>query len=360
MTHPARAVALRYGGAILSVSGALTITVLTHFYSPPPRFVSHFVLIAIALTFWFAGTGPGLLALLLSCFGVTVLARHHYLTPDFPLVSFLSFFVIFSSLLILFSESQRRAQRLLREARDTVVGLEARMNERTRIARELHDTLLQSLHGLLFRFQAAKNLLPRSPAEAMEALDGAIARTEQAITESQDAITDLRPAPADQSDLGGLLMATGKELETAGNTDGTAATFGLTVEGERKSLSPILQAEVHRIARELLRNAFRHACAHRVEAEVRYGDEQLRVRIRDDGKGMDPEVLKRGRRPGHWGLLGAKERAQRIGAQLDIWSEAGAGTEVQLIIPAAMAYKNAHDRPRLKFFRRVRVDEQRF
>jgi len=233
-------------------------------------------------------------------------------------------------------------------------ALEARVDERTRIARELHDTLLQSLHGLLFRFQAARNLFSRRPGEAMEALDGSIARTEQAIAESQDAITDLRPATGDSCDLGGLLMATGKELETSGNGDSTAATFALTVEGERQTLSPILQDEVYRIGRELLRNAFRHACARRVEAEVRYDHEQLRVRVRDDGKGMDPDVLKQGSRQGHWGLPGVKERAQRIGAQLDFWSEAGAGTEVELSVPATIAYMNSHGRARFRFFRRKR------
>jgi signal transduction histidine kinase len=242
--------------------------------------------------------------------------------------------------------------RLRQVRRQFAVGLEVRVQERTRIARELHDTLLQSLHGLMFRFQAARNLFPRRPEEAMEALDQAIARTEQAITESQDAITDLRPTPTVSNDLGGLLMATGKELETTGNLEGGAATFALTVEGERQTLSPNLQDEVYRIALELLRNAFRHACARRVETEVRYDEEQLRVRIRDDGKGMDPEILKKGRRAGHWGLLGAKERAQRIGAHLDIWSEAGAGTEIQLRIPAAVAYENSHNRPRFRFFRK--------
>src|SRR5215813_9890274 len=236
--------------------------------------------------------------------------------------------------------------RLYQVQRQFNVALEARVNERTRIARELHDTLLQSLHGLLFRVQAAKNLFPARPEEAIEALDGVIVRTEQAIAESQDAITGLRPGPTASSDLGGLLMATGKELENIVNVSGAPLTFGLIVEGERKTLSPILQEEIYRIARELLRNAFRHACAHHVEAEVRYDEEQLRMRIRDDGKGMDPEVLKKGRRQGHWGLPGVKERAQQIGAQLDFWSEAGAGTEVQLSIPAKIAYKDARDRPR--------------
>jgi len=242
--------------------------------------------------------------------------------------------------------------RLRQLQRQFAAGLDARLQERNRIARELHDTLLQSLHGLLFQFQAARNLFSRRPVEAMEALDQAIGRTEQAITESQDAITDLRPTPAASTDLEELLMATGKELEATANRDGTAATFALTVEGDRQILAPILQDEVHRIALELLRNAFRHACARRVEAEVRYDEEQLRLRIRDDGKGMDPEVLTKGRRPGHWGLLGAKERAVRIGAHLDIWSEAGAGTEVQLRIPATVAYKNSHVGPRFRFFRR--------
>lgn len=237
------------------------------------------------------------------------------------------------------------------------LGLAERLKERTRIARELHDTLLQNLHGLLFRFQAARNMLPRRTEEAMEALDGAISRTEQAITESQDAITDIRPGTATESDLGELVRGAGKELETAANGDGTPPSFSVIVEGERKALSPILQAEVYRIAHELLRNSFRHACARHVEAEVRYSDDELRVRIRDDGKGMDPDVLKKGRRPGHWGLLSVKERAEQIGAHLDFWSEPGAGTEVQLTVPAAIAYKNSHDRPRFKFLRRVKVDE---
>ena len=257
--------------------------------------------------------------------------------------------------LVLWALHQLRLRQLERQF-DKV--LEARVDERTRIARELHDTLLQSLHGLLFRFQAARNLFPRRPGEAMEALDGAIARTEQAIAESQNAITDLRPATGDCCDLGGLLMATGKELETSGNAsgnaNGTATTFALTLEGERQTLPPILQAEVYRIVCEILRNAFRHACAHRVEAEVQYDVDKLRVRVRDDGKGMDPDVLKQGKRQGHWGLPGVKERAQRIGAQIDFWSKAGAGTEVQLSVPASIAYMNSHDRTRFRFFRRKR------
>ena len=226
----------------------------------------------------------------------------------------------------------------------------ARLEERTRIARELHDTLLQSFHGLLFRIQAARNMLPRRPEEAGQALDGVLTRAEEAIAESRDAIHDLRSEPAAASDLAHLLTAMGKELADAQNGKGALPNFCVTVEGERQMLSPILQDEVYRIAREVLRNAFRHAGARQIEAEIRYDARLPRVRIRDDGKGLDPEVLKEGGRPGHWGLPGIRDRAKQIGAQLDFWTEAGAGTEVQLTLPASVAYAASSKRRRPWFF----------
>ena len=101
----------------------------------------------------------------------------------------------------------------------------------------------------------------------------------------------------------------------------------------------MLQDEVYRISREVIRNAFAHAVASHIEVEIRYDQDQLRVRIRDDGKGIDPKILEDGGQPGHWGISGMRERAQRIGSRLDFWSEVGAGTEVQLTVPAAMAYE---------------------
>jgi signal transduction histidine kinase len=235
--------------------------------------------------------------------------------------------------------------------------LEARVGERTRIARELHDTLLQSLHGLMFRFQAARNMLPRRPEQGMEALDGAIARTEQAIAESRDAIRDLRSEPVAQSDLAELLTAMGQELAAFEDANREAPAFRVIVEGERRRLSPILQGEVYWIARELLRNAFQHASAHQIEAEIRYEDHQFRLRVRDDGKGVDPKVLEAGGRAGHWGLPGIRERAQKFGERLDFWSEAGAGTEVQLTVPAAVAYEKSRDGAGFRLFRKARIHE---
>jgi signal transduction histidine kinase len=97
--------------------------------------------------------------------------------------------------------------------------------------------------------------------------------------------------------------------------------------------------EVFLIAREALGNAFRHSGAQHIEAEVAYGESELQVRIRDDGRGINVEVLDAGGRPGHFGLLGMRERAEKIRAQMKIWSKAGAGTEIDLRVPAEVAYR---------------------
>lgn len=249
--------------------------------------------------------------------------------------------------------------RLRRLAWEFNMTLETRVNERTRIARDLHDTLLQSFHGLMFEFQAARNMLPRRPKEAMEVLDSAIVGTEQAIAQSRDAIQDIRSEPTAQSDLAQLLTAAGQELASSQEDNREAPVFRVIVEGERQTLSPVLQDEVYRIAREVLRNAFQHARAHLIEAEIRYDDHLLCLRIRDDGQGIDPKVQKEGRRAGHWGLPGVRERAQRIGAQLDFWSEAGAGTEVQLTVPAAVAYETSPDSSMFRLFQKAGSHEHR-
>jgi signal transduction histidine kinase len=256
--------------------------------------------------------------------------------------------------LLLWALYQLRLQQLQREFN---MMLEARVGERTRITRELHDTLLQTLHGLMFRFQAARNLLPGRTEQAMQAFDGAIARTEQAIAETRDAIQDLRSELVAQSDLAELLTAMGHELESREDANRDGPVFSVIVEGKRRRLSSILQAEVCSIARELMLNAFQHACARRIEAEIRYEDQLFRLRVRDDGKGMDPKVLEAGGRAGHWGLPGVRERAQTLGARLDLWSEAGAGTEVQLTVPAAVAYDKSRDGDGFRLFPKAKIHE---
>jgi len=215
-----------------------------------------------------------------------------------------------------------------------------RLNERTRIARELHDTILQNFQGSLLQMQAARNLLSRHPEKVAQSLDNAIDGAADAIAEGRTAIQGLRSEAMAKGDLAELLMATSQELANSGNLE-HKPVFELVEEGKKQALSVTAGNEVCRIAVEAMRNAYRHAQAHRIEAEIRYGHEVFRVRIRDDGTGIDSKVLKEGGRAGHWGLRAMQERAQRIGAQLKFWSEAGAGTEVQLTVPPSVAYKTS-------------------
>jgi signal transduction histidine kinase len=235
--------------------------------------------------------------------------------------------------------------------------LEARVGERTRIARDLHDTLLQSFHGLVFRFQAARNMLPNRSEEATQALDSALIRAEQALDESRHSIQGLRPSLSSENDLDQMLITTGQELASSNHAEGGVPHFEVIVEGERRGLPPMIKDEIGRIARELLRNAFRHAGAHEIEVELRYENDVFRMFVRDDGKGMDPKILKDGGRAGHWGLPGVQERARGIGARLEFWSEAGAGTEIRLTLPAAIAYERPQDRERFSLFRKRRIHE---
>jgi signal transduction histidine kinase len=219
------------------------------------------------------------------------------------------------------------------------IGLDARVNERTRIARELHDTLLQSFQGLMLRFQTVDEMLPTRPLDAKKALEGALDRADEAISEGRDAITDIRASTLASRDLEKSITALMTNLsEELAASNGRSVTFRVLVEGVPRAVRPTLQDEIYRIARESLRNAFRHAQAGHIETEITYS-ESLRLRFRDDGKGMDPSVIEHGGRSGHWGLPGIRERSKQIGAQLAVWSELGAGTEVELNIPGSIAYE---------------------
>jgi signal transduction histidine kinase len=232
-------------------------------------------------------------------------------------------------------------------ARAFNMRLEERVHERTRIARELHDTLLQSFHGLLFRFQAATNMLPERPSEARQRLESAIDQAARAITEGRDAVQNLRASTAISNDLAEAISTLGAELAAAHVDDAKAPppVVAVAVEGMPRDLHPILRDDIYRIAGEALRNAFRHAGARRIEVEIRYDAGKLQVRVRDDGRGIDPAMLVE-QRTGHFGLEGMRERAELIGGHVDIWSKAGFGTEVDLVIPASAAYVTSRARGR--------------
>jgi signal transduction histidine kinase len=222
---------------------------------------------------------------------------------------------------------------------------EAVTEERVRIARELHDTLLQNFHGLVLRLQRTYNLLPGRAPEAQTILASAIDDAARVITEARDTVEALRSRPVICPDLAEALEKLGQELAATQNSQ-EAASFSLDVEGEAPALDPDCRDEIYRIACEALRNAFAHARASRVEAEIRYDARHVRVRVRDDGSGIEPGVLQRAGAARHWGLKGMRERAKRIGGQLEVWSDRGAGTEVELTVPASKAYVSDRDRKR--------------
>lgn len=229
-------------------------------------------------------------------------------------------------------------------------ALDARVDERTRIARELHDTLLQSFNALLLRFQTAANLLPARPDEAKQRIENAIEQAADAITEGRDAVQELRGSGAGSIELGQAISNFGKEL-LSGCAAATAPELQVQVEGTSQPLNPIIRDEVYRIGTEALRNAVRHAGARRIEVDIRYDEQDLRLRIRDDGKGIDPDILERGHISGHWGLRGMRERAKLIGGNVEVWSQLNTGTEVELRIPATSAYLKSHA-PRWSFLSR--------
>jgi len=259
-------------------------------------------------------------------------------------------------LTLLWAAYQLRVRQLHRQFAMT---LEARVGERTRIARDLHDTLLQSFQGLVFRFQVARYHLPDRPEDASDALDSALVSADQALAEGRSAIQELRSAPFKGSNLEQMLLATGRELASSQNGKDSAPPLRVIVEGKRRVERAMIREETYRIARELLRNAYRHAHAQSIEAELRYDDDAFLLIVRDDGKGIDPKLLKDRGRAGHWGLPGMYERAEGIGARLDFWSEVGAGTEVRLTVPAAIAYEKSGDRGRFNLFRKTKIYEHR-
>jgi signal transduction histidine kinase len=217
------------------------------------------------------------------------------------------------------------------------VRLEERVAERTRIARDLHDTLLQSFQGLLPLFQVGIKKLPEGAVDSRKTLQLALDRASEAIGEGRDAIKGLRMSTTEKNDLAMAIRTIGEEF-AAGEDGQNSISFQLLVEGTPRELHPILRDEIYRLATEALRNSFRHADAKNVEVEIRYDEKYFRLRVRDDGKGIPSDVLSRDGREGHYGLPGMRERAKRVGGKLTIWTELDSGTEVELVIPGARAY----------------------
>src|SRR5262245_15964445 len=213
--------------------------------------------------------------------------------------------------------------------------LMAQMEERERIARELHDTLLQGFQGITLRVQgAAKNMPHHDPVKKM--IEDALERGDEVLREARHRVRGLRQRASSETELPERLTNCGQGL-----AKDHATGFTLAMVGTPKALEPTIQDEAYRIAAEALTNAFRHALASRIEVEIVYESSALRIRVRDDGVGVDKAVMAKGQ-PGHWGLTGMREGAKAIRDELNMWSREAAGTEVEVVIPASIAYPRQH------------------
>jgi signal transduction histidine kinase len=208
---------------------------------------------------------------------------------------------------------------------------EERLAERTRIAQELHDTLLQGFLSASMQLHVIVDQLPPdSPTQpALNRVLGLISRV---ITEGRNAVRGLRTADYDSVDFGEAFSRIKSEFPNQ-----ETVAFRVVVQGTPKALHPMIRDEIYRIGHEALTNAFRHSNAERIEAELEYGTDGLRLVVRDNGRGFDPRVLEK-KSESHWGLTGMRERAKRIGATFRVLSRAGAGTEVDLWVPSQTAF----------------------
>jgi len=222
--------------------------------------------------------------------------------------------------------------RMQRLTRLLSVRFEERLAERTRVAQDLHDTLLQGIYSASIHFDVANNRLQQdSPAKP--AVERGLGLLRQVSQEGRNALRSLRTNQPATDGLEHALSLLQKEFALPESVD-----FEVATEGESRVLRPLVRDEAYLIAREAVINAFRHAHATRINIDVHYSSRYLRIFVRDNGCGIDADLLRTGRE-GHWGLAGMRERADKVGAKLEVLSAANAGTEIQLSVPGAVAFQ---------------------
>jgi len=209
---------------------------------------------------------------------------------------------------------------------------EERLAERTRIAQDLHDTLLQGFVSASMQLHVAASHVAEG-SQARSAIDHVLQLMSRVLEEGRNAVRGLRAPATPDDDLERAFCRVQQELPVPPHIG-----FRVVVEGRPRPLHPLIRDEVYRIGREALANAVRHASAQTIELELDYAPAQLRLLVRDNGSGIDEQVLRSGR-DGHWGLSGMRERADRIGGRLKVWSRAAAGTEVELTVPGHAAFQ---------------------
>jgi signal transduction histidine kinase len=224
-------------------------------------------------------------------------------------------------------------RRMLIMARNIHARLAERLDERERIARELHDTLLQGVLSASIQLDLAEDQLPKdSPVRGL--VQSVLATLRQVTEEGRMALQGLRFRDVESNDLAKVFQRVKQEFPHK-----DTITFRVVAQGDARVVRPEIRNEVYRIGREAIVNAYLHSEAATIEVEIQYARTQLSLLVRDDGRGIDSSILQGGRH-GHWGLSGMRERSQRIGATLKLRSRLGAGTEIQLMVPGHIAFED--------------------
>ncbi len=234
--------------------------------------------------------------------------------------------------------------RLRRVTAQLHARLQERLDERARVAQALHDTLFQGFVSSSMQLHAVADEIVDQGARSK--LTRVLQRMSRIIEEGRESVSGLR-VPDDDDNLESALARDAEHFNGDRQID-----VRLAVKGHPRPLDPLVRDAVYQISREALANTFRHARAKHVEVDVEYSRDELTVRVRDDGRGMAPNIVDAGR-PGHFGLPGMRERAEQMGAVLRLWSRVGAGTEVEIHVPAKTAFPDASPR-RGRWWRRAR------
>jgi signal transduction histidine kinase/ligand-binding sensor domain-containing protein len=239
---------------------------------------------------------------------------------------------------------RRRVHYLTTQMQERV---EARAHERLRIARDLHDTLLQGIQGLVLRFHYATEQI-KNDDEARGMLRVALSRADQVILEGREKVRELRSDQNEGRDVQALLLEIVEALQTE-----TESRIDLTGRGEPRPVTIFVQEEIFSIAREALTNAVRHAFARNIVLEVSFERRFFRIACVDDGRGISPDILAAGSKAGHYGIVGMRERAAKLGCKLVLTSNAGLGTRVEVSVPASRAYVDAAQSRRMRILQRL-------
>lgn len=206
--------------------------------------------------------------------------------------------------------------------KESEVQFKAVLSERTRLAQELHDTLEQTLTGIALQLDTAFKIFQTRPGTASHHLKLARDFVAQSQVDVRRSVWDLRSRALEEFDLPSAMATSGKQL-----TDGADMRFEVTTKGRVRPLPETLEENLLRIAQEAMTNVIKHSQATNAEIEIDYGAKNIGLRVKDNGRGFDRKIIS-GPNGGHFGLLGISERAKRLGAELTIESEPGAGTVI--------------------------------